>query len=298
VSFTDNGDGTASLSGSPATGTEGTYPISIAVSNGSGTAVQQFTLTVAKPPGGTTAVSEESPQVSFDGWNGVADGSASGGAYRQSKATGDTATVKFSGTSVTWLSRSGPTDGIAKVVIDGVSKGTVDLYSPADQPTSRTYSGLTSATHTLVIRVTGNKNAASKDRFVPVDGFTVGTTTTQEAAPTVRFDSWAGGTSKSATNSTYRSANKSGATASVTFTGTGVDYVTATGQGYGEAEVYIDGADRGSVDLYSATPRWQVLESFSGLSSGSHTIVVKVLGTKDPASTGTKVLVDGFVVHT
>lgn len=51
VSFVDNGDGTATLSGTPAAGTGGSYPISIKASNGvSPDATQSFTLTVQAPP--------------------------------------------------------------------------------------------------------------------------------------------------------------------------------------------------------------------------------------------------------
>jgi hypothetical protein len=47
VTFTDNGDGTATLAGTPAAGTGGTYPITIRADNGDGTpASQSFTLTV------------------------------------------------------------------------------------------------------------------------------------------------------------------------------------------------------------------------------------------------------------
>ncbi len=55
VSFIDNGDGTATLSGTPASGSAGTYPIVIAAGNGvSPYATQSFTLTVQGPP--TTSI--------------------------------------------------------------------------------------------------------------------------------------------------------------------------------------------------------------------------------------------------
>ena len=55
VSFIDNGDGTATLSGTPVTGSAGTYPIVITASNGvSPDATQSFTLAVEGPP--TTSV--------------------------------------------------------------------------------------------------------------------------------------------------------------------------------------------------------------------------------------------------
>ncbi len=50
VTFKDNGNGTATLSGIPATGTDGSYPITITAANGATPdAVQSFTLTVALP---------------------------------------------------------------------------------------------------------------------------------------------------------------------------------------------------------------------------------------------------------
>jgi Putative Ig domain len=48
VTFKDNGNGTATIAGTPATGTAGTYPITITANNGVGSAAtQSFTLTVA-----------------------------------------------------------------------------------------------------------------------------------------------------------------------------------------------------------------------------------------------------------
>jgi hypothetical protein len=65
VSFTDNGDGTATLAGIPSTGTANSYPITITASNGVGSNAQQdpFTLTVDPPPTISTAVSAASVVV-------------------------------------------------------------------------------------------------------------------------------------------------------------------------------------------------------------------------------------------
>jgi DNA-binding beta-propeller fold protein YncE len=46
VSFTDNGNGTATLAGSPAAGAEGTYPVTLSAANSVSTATQPFVLTV------------------------------------------------------------------------------------------------------------------------------------------------------------------------------------------------------------------------------------------------------------
>src|SRR5207237_771814 len=56
VTFVDNGNGTATLSGTPAANTGGTYPITVTASNSVGTAATQtFTLTVNQAPALTSA---------------------------------------------------------------------------------------------------------------------------------------------------------------------------------------------------------------------------------------------------
>ena len=51
VSYTDNGDGTATLAGTPAAGTGGVYRLTITAANGvSPDATQEFVLTVGQPP--------------------------------------------------------------------------------------------------------------------------------------------------------------------------------------------------------------------------------------------------------
>jgi hypothetical protein len=59
VAFSDNGDGTATLSGTPAAGTNGTYPLTITATNGVGSpATQSFSLTVDASPAITSKASK------------------------------------------------------------------------------------------------------------------------------------------------------------------------------------------------------------------------------------------------
>ena len=52
MTFVDNGDGTATLAGTPAAGTGGTYALTITATNGvAPDATQSFTLTVDQAPG-------------------------------------------------------------------------------------------------------------------------------------------------------------------------------------------------------------------------------------------------------
>jgi type II secretory pathway pseudopilin PulG len=55
VSFVDDGDGTATISGTPATGTAGTYNFTITANNGVGQATQLFTLAIGGAPAITSA---------------------------------------------------------------------------------------------------------------------------------------------------------------------------------------------------------------------------------------------------
>jgi len=58
VNYTDNGNGTATLGGTPAAGTGGTYALTFTINNGvGGNVVQNFTLTINAPPAITSAVS-------------------------------------------------------------------------------------------------------------------------------------------------------------------------------------------------------------------------------------------------
>ncbi len=55
VTFTDNGDGTATLAGTPAVGSGGSYPLTLTATNSAGTATQSFTLTNLEAPSVTSA---------------------------------------------------------------------------------------------------------------------------------------------------------------------------------------------------------------------------------------------------
>lgn len=58
--------------------------------------------------------------------------------------------------------------------IDGVAKGTVDLYAAtAHWQSVESYGGLVNGTHTILVNVLGTKNAAAKSTNVATDAFVV-----------------------------------------------------------------------------------------------------------------------------
>jgi hypothetical protein len=71
---------------------------------------------------------------------------------------------------------------------------------------------------------------------------------------------------------------------------------TLRGPSFGRVGVYADGALVKTVDLYAKTLTWGYSVTLPALSDAAHTIVVKVLGTKNAKSAGTAVAVDGISV--
>jgi hypothetical protein len=122
---------------------------------------------------GSTTYTANSHRITYSEWRGVFDSSASGGSYR-TNVGGSQILLHFTGTYIKWITATGPSYGKAWVIIDGVSKGYVDLYSstPHSQIT-KTYSSLGTGSHSIQLVPLGQKNAASSGYGVVVDAFIV-----------------------------------------------------------------------------------------------------------------------------
>jgi uncharacterized repeat protein (TIGR02543 family) len=97
----------------------------------------------------------------------------------------------------------------------------------------------------------------------------------------------------SAGHFTY-SVKKSAQTA-LTFTGTSISWHTLQGPGMGMAKVSVDGGRPEVVDLYAASDGPGTID-MSGLSAGSHTLVIRVAGQSNPLSAGIMVAMDALEV--
>jgi hypothetical protein len=240
----------------------------------------------------------ESSYVKYNGWHGVLDPSADGGSYRASKVAGDNVSFAFTGTSLTWITRKAPAMGIAHVTIDGVNKGNFDLYNASVLWKQQIlFANLSSAAHTIVIKVTGTKNANASDTNIAVDGFLVGTTTTaiQETTPAVQYNSWVGTTERMATGGSYRASGILGAVARLNFKGSSISFITARGPAYGVVDVVIDGVVKSSSrDLYAVTQEWQYQIDYTGLADTNHVIEIRPKHLKSANSSGYGVVVDAF----
>jgi hypothetical protein len=121
VTFHDNGDGTATISGTPTSGNAGSYPVSIVASNASGFTTQAFTLAVGRIPQRITSFSPASQAVV--GQVAALDATTSSGLVPLfSSLTGSVCSVTRGG-SITFRAV-----GVCSVAVDQPGDGT---YLPA-----------------------------------------------------------------------------------------------------------------------------------------------------------------------
>ena len=78
--------------------------------------------------------------------------------------------------------------------------------------------------------------------------------------------------------------------------GTSLTLHGARGPAYGKLGLYIDGKLVKNVDLYAKSVKWGTVASVTGLSDATHTVLVKVLGSKNTKSKSTAFVVDGLSV--
>jgi len=119
----------------------------------------------------TRAYSERSSAVSYRGAWASASGAYGGGRVEWSKTAGSTATLRFTGTSVSWTGPVGPTRGLALVLIDGRAVARISLWRSTYQPRVVLFkrSFRTSGKHTLTIKVLSMPGHP----YVAIDGFVV-----------------------------------------------------------------------------------------------------------------------------
>ncbi|MFE0459258.1 beta-galactosidase [Kitasatospora sp. NPDC058965] len=93
--------------------------------------------------------------------------------------------------------------------------------------------------------------------------------------------------------------SSAGDSASLSFTGTGVKWISSLDSNHGTADVFLDGTKVKTVDLYGAGKQSQYTAyQVRGLASGSHTLRIAVTGAKNASSSGTFVPVDAIDVAT
>jgi len=246
------------------------------------------------------------PSITYTaGWNqGDTHRAWSGGTAAESFTPGARATFTFTGTSVSWIGARAPQTGIARVYLDGVFVTDVDTFSKTDEVRVPvfTVTGLADASHTFAIEVTEMKNVDSTGTLIVVDAFDVPAviiSRLQETDPATTYtDGWIqGDTLRAWSARTAAQSVTPGAQATFTFTGTSISWIGARGPQTGIARVLLDGMFVAEVDTYAPTEQIQAaVFTAMGLADASHTLTIEVTVVKNPASTGTLIVVDAFDV--
>jgi putative lipoic acid-binding regulatory protein len=267
------------------------------------------------PAATISRLQETDPSVVFTGtgWiQGDTSDTWSGGTTAGSLTAGDQVTFNFSGTGVRWLGQRGPQNGgIARVTLDGGLVVQVDTYGvpdPAQHSTSTVEAelfkatGLADGSHTLTIQVTGDKDPAAVTAAITVDAFDVTTSGTrrQETDPALALSAgWIrGDRDHPYSEGTAASSTTAGDQATFTFNGTSVSWIGFRGPQTGIASVSLDGTVvAASLDTYAPKDAPQeTVFTLQGLAPGTHTLTIGVTGQKNPASSGTLIVVDAFDV--
>jgi len=150
-----------------------------AASTGYYVVLDKFEVTGAAPSGYGTRIDDSAATPGYSGtWLPYLNATYFNKTYAYSRWTNAAFTVAFNGTRVSWIGPRTPNYGMADVYIDDVKVATVDCYK-ADLPSQGWREVvwqsdiLAPGAHTLVIRPTGTKNAASADTNVVVDAIDV-----------------------------------------------------------------------------------------------------------------------------
>ena len=108
-------------------------------------------------------------------WGRVRSPQASGGSAALGDESGAALVLRFRGTSIQWTTARGPSEGRARIVLDGRQVGAFDGYATQAQfGVARTFGGLSDGVHTLRIVVVGTARRAATGTSVVVDGFEIG----------------------------------------------------------------------------------------------------------------------------
>jgi beta propeller repeat protein len=238
-------------------------------------------------------------------WSTSTVASASGGTFKYANSDEATVIVPFTGTYLSWIVKKSPVYGIAKVSVDGGAPTNVDLYNSATlyQQTAWSSGKLASGLHWVKILWAGLGSGSPTGTNVSIDAvdvmgsLTAATRYEQTSSKLVWAGTWTTSTTTSASGSSFKFADKSGASATVKFTGISCNLIAKKSPVYGIAEVKLDDQAAVLVDFYSASALFKQTVWRSGfLAPGDHTVTIKWNGTKRTAATDYNIGIDAVDV--
>lgn len=168
--------------------------------------------------------------------------------------------------------------------------GTPKATSTFTSTPTRTATG-TPATNTPTVTGTPPTNTPTR---TPTDPSNTGQVQDNELK--VQYNGWRGVQDANSNGGSHRVSNVAGDRIKFTFTGKAFKWITYRGPNQGMADVFVDGERVKTIDLYSAAPQYNVVRNIKKLGDGKHTVVIRVLNTKNTSSTGNNVVFDGIKI--
>ncbi|MEW5852806.1 MAG: peroxidase family protein [Myxococcota bacterium] len=195
---------------------------------------------------------------------------------------------------ISWSSTdaSPPVTYVAQERMNAGAFGTVALPSPGATQVTRALSPANDYQH----RVRGADAEGNVSADVSGPQFRV--VALQESHDDVNYSGrWSSSGLSGSYGGKVRHSSRSGATASLTFQGRAVAWVSTLSSNRGMAEVLLDGVVVATVDTYSASTQKRRIVFSANVDPGvAHTLQVRVLGTQNSESSSDRVDIDAFVV--
>jgi hypothetical protein len=247
------------------------------------------TATNAVGPGPASAPSNSvTPSASIDTTAPVV--SAPAGVLFAPQALGTTARLRLA-----WLAATDPS-GIARYELQS-KKGTRAWINVAlTSPTATSADVALVPNKKYAFRLRATDGAGNVGAWVTTTAAKLGLV--QETATAITYTgTWKHARLAGASGNHVRYASTSTATARLTFTGSSVALVSTLREARGMADIWLDGVKVATVDFYAPTTQNEAIVWASALlSPGSHTLEIRLLGTKGAAATSTRVDIDALLV--
>jgi hypothetical protein len=260
---------------------------------------------------GSTQILQNDPSITYTGvWYPNFESGNINGSATLTNDKGAQAAVTFTGTGITWIGVLDQYSGIAQVYLDG-TPNTVDTYAPNtlyQQPLFAAH-GLAAGTHTLSIQVLHQRDGNTNGSWIWINAFNIenGSSVTggvsatglvQQNDPSLIYSgNWYLNSNPVMSGGSAVLATDPGSNATLTFTGSGVQWIAYRDQWSGIANVYVDGTLNSTIDTYANPQQAQTVAfAITGLVPGLHTLAIGVTGTHDAASGGSWIWVDAFNV--
>jgi hypothetical protein len=258
-----------------------------------------------------TRIEQNDPAIVYSGnWYTNDSAANTAGQAVLTNAKGARASITFNGTGIAWIGVADAYAGLATVYLDGTMQ-VINTYNPISQYQKVLFraSGLAAGLHTFSIEVTHERGPGTDGSWVWIDAFdiegapvaggvTAGTGRIEQNNAAMTYAGhWYANNSSVLSGGSAALAVDAGSRASLTFTGSGVSWITYQDQWSGMARVYIDGDLKTTIDDYASPARAGVAAyTIGGLGPGNHTITIEATGSRNASSQGAWVWIDAFDV--